>query len=265
MNTQDITYLALILAYLLLLVPFIFSFIFKLKIIKKTIISVLRMTAQLFAMAFILEFLFLQNISFINVLWLSFMIGFASYTIVKESDLKIKHFIIQVFVSILITTFIIVLYFNSIIIQTENIFTARYLIVIGGMLLGNSLSGNIVGVNIFFKDIKRNENRYMYHLTSGATLFEAIIPYFRNSLVTATKPTIASMATIGIVFLPGMMTGQILGGASPLTAIKYQIAIMLAIFASVSLSVFFSLLLTAKKCFNEYGVIRKDIYKSKNS
>jgi putative ABC transport system permease protein len=69
------------------------------------------------------------------------------------------------------------------------------------------------------------------------------------------------MATIGVVFLPGMMTGQILGGSDPSTAIKYQIAIMLAIFLSVALSVLFTILLTVKSSFNNYGILRRDIFK----
>ena len=57
-------------------------------------------------------------------------------------------------------------------------------------------------------------------------MYEAVLPYLRKSLRAAVKPTLANIASVGIVTLPGMMTGQILGGASPLVAIKYQITIM---------------------------------------
>jgi len=63
------------------------------------------------------------------------------------------------------------------------------------------------------------------------------------------------------VYLPGMMTGQILGGASPQTAIKYQIAIYVAILTSVSLSVTLTILFTMKSSFDEYGILRQDIFK----
>ena len=68
------------------------------------------------------------------------------------------------------------------------------------------------------------------------------------------------MATMGIIFLPGMMTGQILGGISPLLAIKYQIAIMIAIYTSTVLAINLAVLLTVKTCFNGYGLLRKDIF-----
>ena len=63
------------------------------------------------------------------------------------------------------------------------------------------------------------------------------------------------MATIGLVSLPGMMTGVILAGADPATAIGYQIAIMIAIFSGTALTVVLAIHWTQPKCFNGYGVL----------
>jgi len=83
---------------------------------------------------------------------------------------------------------------------------------------------------------------------------EALEPYFRRALLTALNPTLASIETLGLVALPGMMTGQILGGALPLTAIKYQIAIMLAIlivrFVAASLTIF----MTIHLAFDDFDI-----------
>jgi len=130
--------------------------------------------------------------------------------------------------------------------------------------LGNSLRGNIIGVSSFYKSIKRNERRYLYRLSVGASLYEALKPYFRAGMITSLQPTIATMMTIGIVSLPGMMTGQMLGGASPMVAIKYQIAIMIAIFVSVSMSVALMILFTIKSSFNGYGVLKKGVFKDRS-
>ena len=169
------------------------------------------------------------------------------------------------FLSLLFGVMIVLLYINGVVINLENIFDAKYLIVIGGMLIGNSLRGNIIGTNNFYQSIKRNENRYLYTLSAGATKSEALIPFFRAGLSDALKPTIANMATIGIVFLPGMMTGQILGGADPLVAVKYQILIMVAIFVSSFICIGLTILLTVKSCFNGYGILDKSIFKAKNT
>ena len=69
------------------------------------------------------------------------------------------------------------------------------------------------------------------------------------------------MTTIGLVSLPGMMTGQILGGSLPLVAIKYQIAIMFSIFYTEYFSTILSLLFSSRWAFNDMDMLKKDIFK----
>ncbi|MEX2605783.1 MAG: ABC transporter permease, partial [Kiritimatiellia bacterium] len=69
-------------------------------------------------------------------------------------------------------------------------------------------------------------------------------------------PTVAGMATIGLVSLPGMMTGVILAGADPATAIRYQIAIMIAIFSGTALTVYLAIVWTQPKRFNRFGTLK---------
>ncbi len=263
METTDISSFSLIMAFFMLLYPIILSYLFNLKIIKDSIISVIRMSVQLFIMSLILSYFFQINNIWINIGWIIFMIIFASFRIIQASKLNTKNFIMPVFFALAISNLFVLFYFNYIILRLDNVFEARYFIVIGGMLLGNALTGNIIGISNFYKDIQRNKERYLFYLGNGATVYEAAMPYFRNALISALRPTIASMATIGIVYLPGMMTGQILGGASPQTAIKYQIAIMLAILLTVSLSVTLTIVFTIKSSFDECGIIKENIFKEK--
>ena len=79
-------------------------------------------------------------------------------------------------------------------------------------------------------------SRGLTYLTMGATLLEAVQPYFRDAIKAALLPTISTMSAIGIVALPGMMTGQILSGVSPLIAARYQIMVMCMIFGAAGLS-----------------------------
>jgi len=84
---------------------------------------------------------------------------------------------------------------------------------------------------------------------------EALSPYFKNAVASSVNPTLASIETIGLVALPGMMSGQILGGAIPLSAIKYQIAIMIAIMITRYFSAILVILFTAVNAFDEYDVL----------
>lgn len=260
METVDLSAGSLALTFLLLTLPVILSLIYRFTLIKPLFYSVFRMTVQLILIGIFLKYLFLWNNTFINLFWLIIMITVAVFSAVRGSSIKITKIAVPAFFSFSIATFVVVFYLNVVAIPLNNIFDARYLIVLGGMLLGNSLRGNIVGISTFYKNIRNDSRKYLYVLSLGASQYEALLPYLRESVQLALRPTLASMATMGIVALPGMMTGVILGGASPEVAIKYQIMIMIAIVVSTIMSVVLTIMLTLHVCFNGYGVLRQDVF-----
>lgn len=254
------SYVSMIYIGLLMLVPLAVVSFLKLGITKNLFVSVVRMAVQLVLIGFFLEYLFRFNHWAINILWFMVMISAAVLSIIKSSKLKITYFILPIFLSMLISNFIVILYFNKLIVQLDYVFEAKFIIAIGGMVLGNSLRANVVGIGDFYKALRKDENLYFYKLSLGATKYEALLPFAKRSFIAALNPTIATMATMGVVSLPGMMTGQILGGSVPLVAIKYQIAIMVAILASTVLSILLSLLLTVRSSVDKSGVLRKEYF-----
>jgi putative ABC transport system permease protein len=260
MPIYDISNTSLILCFLLLVIPIIISRKIRLELEKNTLEAVLRMSIQLFLVGLFLNFIFNLNSGLLNLAWVGVMIFFASYTAIKSADLNVKKLLMPIILAIAFANLAVLLYINKFVINLENILDAPYLIPIGGMLLGNTLRGNVIGIGDFYSDIKRSENRYLYSLSVGAGMYEAVLPYMRKSLRAAVKPTLANIASVGIVALPGMMTGQILGGASPLVAIKYQITIMIAIYVSTLLSATLSILASFKTAFDEYGLVNKELY-----
>jgi putative ABC transport system permease protein len=262
MSTPDISYFSLVLCSLLLIIPFVASLILKLGIVRTTLISVVRMVVQLLLIGIFLKYLFQFNNPFLNIAWLLVMIAVATFNVTQKVNLNTRIFLVPTFAAFAIATLAVVLYFVAFVIRLDYLVDARFFIVVGGMLLGNSLRGDIIGIGNFYKSIKRDEQRYLYSLANGATLMEAVRPYFKESLVSALQPTIATMATMGIVFLPGMMTGQILGGVSPILAIKYQIVIMISIFVSTMIAINLTIFFTIKTCFDQYGLLKKEVLKS---
>ncbi len=263
MASPDISITSLILCFLLLAVPLAINYRIKLQITEKILNSVLRMTIQLFLVGVFLTFIFELNNRILNLAWLLGMATVASYTAIRNVELKMDKLFLPVILSFTAANLSVLLYFNKFVLDLGSLLEARYLIPIGGMLLGNALSGNVVGIGEFYEDIRRNENRYLYNLSLGASRYEALLPYIRKGLRSALRPTLANIATAGLVFLPGMMTGQILGGASPLLAIKYQISIMIAIFVSTAMCTTFSILTTTQTTVDEFGIVKKEIYKEK--
>lgn len=263
MKTVDITYIGLIFAFLLILVPLWINKHFNLKISRQIVTSVLMMSIQLFLVGFFLEYIFEKNLIWLNLLWLAFMIFTAVFSTLNKIKIKIKIAFLPVLLGFLFPTLLILFYFNFFILRLDFLFDARYLIALGGMILGNILSLNIVAVNSFYKELKLQEKLFFYRLAMGASLNETLVPFIRHSFQLTFLPMLAKTATMGIVTLPGMMSGQIIGGASPNTAIRYQIAIMIAIFTSGSLSALLTLFFSIKKSFNKFGVVKNSLYKAK--
>lgn len=264
MTSPDISIPSMILCFLLLVIPLAISYRIKLHISQKTINSVARMTVQLGMAGVFLTYVFELNNGALNLAWVLGMVTIASYTSIRNVELKMEKLLLPVILSFTIANLSVLLYFNEFVLDLGDLLEARYLIPIGGMILGNALRGNIVGMGEFYTDIRRNENRYLYCLSLGASRYEALMPYIRKCLRSALRPTLANIATAGVVFLPGMMTGQILGGVSPILAIKYQISIMVALYVSTSMSTTFSILSTIRTTFDEYGLVKKEIYREKS-
>lgn len=218
--------------FLLLLIPVTALAYYRTGLVKDTLIAASRMTLQLFLIGFYLEYLFTWNSAWINLLWVIVMICVASWTVLGRTKLPVKQLFIPVIVVVFCSICIIDVYFLGIIIKLDHLFEARYFVPVSGMILGNMLSANVIALNVFYGSLDRERQLYFYLLANGATRGEATAPFMREALIKSFNPTIASMAVMGLVALPGTMTGQILGGSSPNVAIKYQIMLMITIFSS---------------------------------
>ncbi len=262
MNASDISYWQLAASYGLLLFPAIIFLWHGAPLLGDAVMSVIRMTAQLLFVGFYLQILFEWNSPWLNLLWMMIMIGVADASIVRGCRLRMRPFATSIFIALLVGVTIPLLIFILVIVRAEPLLDARCVIPIAGMILGNCLRADIVGIGGFYASIHQREKQYLHALAQGASLREAVLPFLRDALRAALAPTIATMATIGLVSLPGMMTGVILGGADPMTAIKYQIAIMLAIFSGTAITVIIAIYLSMNRCFTPFGVLNRGMFKS---
>ena len=209
--------------YLLFLIPIsVFSY-FKTGMVRATLWAGVRMTVQLVLVGIYLEYIFRWDNPYVNVGWIVVMVGLSSQTVIKRAQLNPRLFLWPVFIALLFSLLTVDMYFLGVVIRLGDVFTARYFIPITGMILGNCIKTNVIAMNTLFKSLRRDVDFLHYSLAGGATLNEALAPFVRETLKIAFNPTIAGMAVMGLVSLPGMMTGQILGGSNPLVAIKYQI------------------------------------------
>jgi putative ABC transport system permease protein len=262
MEIIQLSWLQLAFGFIILIIPAAILWWFNTGLTGKMFVATIRMTLQLLFVGYYLEYLFEYDNTWLNLAWIMVMVVVADFATIDRSDLKTtRSLVLPIFWATFIGIVLINLFFLELVIQLPNFLEAQYAIPITGMVLGNCLRSNVIGINEFYYNLKENNERYQFYLASGATRSEALYPFFQRALQKSANPTLAGMATIGLVSLPGMMTGQILSGSSPMTAIQYQIMIMLAIFSGTILSVFLAIYICNRAVFFDNDMLDKSIFK----
>ena len=235
--------------YLLLIIVL---FIMKKCRINKTkllFISSFKMSIQLFLAGLILTYILKNPQPIFTIIYLIIMISFSIYQVIsKNKNINIKFKII-IAISMTISILFVISYFIYIVIG-ENIFNPQYVIPISGMIVGNTMTGILLGLKNFQENILLEKSKINTLICIGVAPNKIIMEFVKKALETAMLPTINSMIAMGIISLPGMMTGQILSGTLPITAILYQISIIIAICTSVTSASFLSLYLGSKTLYN---------------
>jgi len=252
----DIGLSDLLLGFVILVVPLFVFLYYRIRLVKDIFISTSRMIIQLALVAVYLEWIFEMNNPWINSLWVFAMVLVGAGTTVYRVQLRWRVFFIPLVLAGLLSMVIIDGFFIGLVIRLDYFFDARYFIPISGMVLGNSINHNIVGLSAYFDGLSKHRELYYFILTNNGSRKKAIRPYIQEALTKGLNPLLATMSVMGLISLPGMMTGQILGGASPATAIKYQIMIMLAIFAGCTMILIMSILYSNFFVFDQYDNIR---------
>ncbi len=260
MQTIDISFIWMGAFYLLLIIPVVILYYLNTGLTRTIFIAALRMTLQLGFVAVYLEVIFSLNSIWLNLLWILVMMVAANVNILTGSGLKVKRFFMPVFAGLLMGGSLIIGFFVFLAIRPEPVYDARYLIPISGMILGNCLRANVISLERFYSGLRKNEKEYLTYLLMGASLHEATRPFVQESVKPALAPTLSTMATVGLVSLPGMMTGQILGGSDPTVAIKYQVAIMISIFTATVLTAILNLYMSMRTAFTEYQMLDTGIF-----
>ncbi len=259
MDTIDISIWGMLGLYSLLLIPIAFMKIFDLGLIKETIFGTLRMSLQLLFVGLYLEFIFALNSWLVNLAWIALMVVMANIATLRRANLSIRKMFPITMLSIGLSAGLVTFFFTAGILAVPPQ-QARYVIPILGMILGNCMRGNIISLERFYSGIRENETEFITYQLLGANLNEALRPYLRRAINAGMAPYISTMATMGIVSLPGMLTGQILGGSLPMTAIKYQIAIMICIFTASMLASVVNLKASTGVAFDKAGMLRQNIF-----
>lgn len=248
------TYTTLSLTLIFVLIPLLLSKTLKLNLEKDTVIATIRSIVQLLAVGYVLKLVFDSEHIIYILLMITLMIGTATLNARKKGK-AIKGITWK----IAFTLIVIEVITQGILIGFHIVpATAQYIIPISGMLIGNSMVLSILFLNRFTAEIEASRDEMELILSLGGTPKQAIHTQLTNAIRASMIPTIESQKTIGLVQLPGMMSGQIIGGADPVQAVQFQLLIIFALLTTAAISSILIGFLSYPTLFNERMQIIKN-------
>lgn len=224
--------IALIISLTFVLIPILLSKTFNLGLEKDTLIAVIRSIIQLFAVGYILKFVFESD----SIIYIFLMVGVmivAATQNARKKGAAIKGITWKIAITLILIEVLtqgILLGFHI----TPH--TAQYIIPISGMVIGNAMVLSILFLNRFIAEIESHREQIELILSLGGTPKQAVHTQLITSIKASMIPTIESQKTIGLVQLPGMMSGQIIAGASPIQAVQFQLLILFLLLTTAAIT-----------------------------
>lgn len=224
--------LAIIFSFIFVILALFLSTAFKLGLGKDMLITCVRATIQLFIVGYILKIVFGFDHPIGLIAMLIVMIAVAANNAAKKGK-GIPYIFWKISAAIVIVEIVTQGFLLGLKIIPA---TPQYIISISGMIIGNSMILASLFLNRLKSELQLRKEEILLVLSLGGTMKQSIFPILKQAIRTSLIPTIEGQKTIGLVQLPGMMTGQIIAGADPIQAVKLQLLIVFLILTAASLT-----------------------------
>lgn len=237
----------------------IVSILFRLGLAKKLFVGAIRTAAQL-----VLAGLALSTVFGLKLVWLVMMLAvvmmaLAGREAIHRLKIRVSGASFDAILSMSISAFVVAVLVTGVVVGAKPWWHPPVFIPLLGMILGNSLNGISLALDRFLTACANDRPRIEARLVLGATPHEAVQPQVREAIRNGMIPMINAMAIVGVVSLPGMMTGQLLAGADPMDAVMYQIVVMYMLAASTAIASAMAVLLVRRRVFNDDMALRPDL------
>lgn len=246
-----ISNLQLLLSVSLVLITGLISALLKLGLLKSLLWGTFRAFLQLSLIGYVLNYIFKVNSLLIIVPVLLLMCFIASREATRRINNPPHRPGSIAFVSLTASTFLVGLIVVVLVISPQPWYSAQVVLPIFGMLLGNSMNAIALSLDRMYSEIRSQAEEVEQLLCFGASPWEAVRAYVNKAITAGMTPIINSLMVVGLVSLPGMMTGQILAGMNPVAAVRYQFVVMIMIAAAVAIGCLLIVGLSYKRIFNE--------------
>ena len=251
--TIPISYLDLLIAGVLVFASMALSWRLQLGLEKEMFWGVIRSFLQLSATGYVLLFV-INRAGLGEWYWVLLALGIMLGVAVATAQGRIKEVLpgkVLVFTVAIVSGSMSVLLFVLMLVlhQYQPWLKAQYVLPLAGMITGNAMNAGAVAVHRFVGDLRSRRAEVETALALGATPEQAVHTLRRDALRTAIMPSVNGMLVVGVVSLPGMMTGQIIAGQDPLQAVHYQIMVVYMITAASMLTAVIAIIGTIRQSF----------------
>ena len=262
---HELTYWHVALATLLIVINGAISVVLQLRMERSLLIAAARTVVQLLLVGLVLEWVFLVDRWYVVIGLGIVMTLIAGITAGSRNQRRYPGIWINTIVSVWASAWVVTAFALLAVMQgIDNWYQPQYAIPLLGMVLGNTLNGISIGLNTLTESLVTRRDQVESLLALGATRWEAARAPVQHAVRTGMIPIINSMMIVGIVSLPGMMTGQIISGMAPIQAVKYQIVIMFLIASVTSLGTVGVVLLSFLRLFTTQHQFRRDLITEPN-
>lgn len=241
------TFVELMTSLIFVAIPLGLAIYLKLGLERDIVIATVRSIVQLLIIGYILTFVFESDSPVFMLLMILLMIGAATQNIIKKGDgiPGITGIIVLTLVTVETLTMGLMLGLSIIPFEPEKV------IPISGMVVGNCMVLSLLFLNKFKDEVERSDEVIELVLSMGGAPNIAIERSLKNAIRTSMIPTVEAQKTMGLVQLPGMMSGLIIGGADPMEAVLYQLLILFLILTTATISAVMVGYLAYPRLFNQ--------------
>lgn len=246
-----LSFLQVLLSSSLIILLVILCYFLKLPLIKTLVVASFRTIVQLSMIGLVLAWIFAREHWYEVLTILTIMTLIASISAKNRVKKPYKALLFDTLLAIGGSGWLVALIGIVVILQDSLWYRPQVVIPILGLILGNALTGVSLSINQLVESLHRERGKIGLLLSLSATPFEACRPFIVSAIYQGVMPTINSMMVVGLVSLPGMMTGQILAGANPTQAVRYQIVTMFLIATGSTLGCIMACLLCYRRFFDK--------------
>lgn len=246
-------YLSIILGLILALVPLGVLYRFVPTQLKTLAVAMLRMVLQMGAVAALTWLLWRYDNVWLTLLLVLLMATVATFMLLRRIKLKTELLLLPVWVSMLVTTCLVGGFVLFGVLRPQHALTARWILPIAAVLLAHLTATGVVSLQTYFETLRTDSLTYYERIGNGASRLHALTPYIGRSIESLVHPAAANLTVMGLLALPMLLAGLLLGGLQPVMAVLVFAVLAVACIAASMLFLLLTVWQADRRVFDRRG------------